>query len=85
MQVVKLGAHIGARIDGVNLAGALDPSTATAINAALLEHKVIFFREQHDLDDEGQLAVRTPARHADNRASDGDVAREPPAAHRLAL
>lgn len=56
MQVVKLGANIGARIDGVNLAGDLDPSTATNINAALLEHKVIFFRDQHDLTDDGQLA-----------------------------
>jgi taurine dioxygenase len=57
MQVVKLGAHIGARIDGVNLAGDLDGSTAAAINTALLEHKVIFFREQYDLDDQGQVAV----------------------------
>lgn len=56
MQVVKLGANIGARIDGVNLAGDVDASTAAKINAALLEHKVIFFREQHELDDEGQLA-----------------------------
>jgi alpha-ketoglutarate-dependent taurine dioxygenase len=30
--------------------------TVAAINAALLEHKVIFFRGQHDLDDDGQLA-----------------------------
>jgi alpha-ketoglutarate-dependent sulfate ester dioxygenase len=56
MQVVKLGAVIGARIDGVRLAGHLDPSTVADINAALLEHKVIFFRGQHDLDDDGQLA-----------------------------
>lgn len=56
MDVVKLGARIGARIDGVRLAGDLDASTAAEINAALLEHKVIFFREQHDLDDDGQLA-----------------------------
>jgi alpha-ketoglutarate-dependent sulfate ester dioxygenase len=55
MQVVKLGAVIGARIDGVRLAGHLDPSTVADINAALLEHKVIFFRGQHDLDDDGQL------------------------------
>ncbi len=34
----------------------IDPSTAAQINAALLEHKVIFFREQHGLDDDGQLA-----------------------------
>ena len=56
MRVVKLGANIGARIDGVRLAERLDSSTAAEINAALLEHKVIFFRGQHDLDDEGQLA-----------------------------
>ncbi|WP_123025762.1 TauD/TfdA dioxygenase family protein [Mycolicibacterium stellerae] len=56
MHVVKLGANIGARIDGVRLAGNLDRSTAANINTALLEHKVIFFREQHDLDDDGQLA-----------------------------
>jgi taurine dioxygenase len=54
--VVKLGANIGARIDGVRLAGDLATETVTAINDALLEHKVIFFRDQHDLDDEGQLA-----------------------------
>ncbi|MGE2736882.1 TauD/TfdA dioxygenase family protein [Mycolicibacterium vaccae] len=56
LRVVKLGAVIGARIDGVNLARGVDPATAAQINAALLEHKVIFFRGQHDLDDDGQLA-----------------------------
>jgi alpha-ketoglutarate-dependent taurine dioxygenase len=54
--VVKLGANIGARIEGVRLGGDLDPATVTKINDALLTHKVIFFREQHHLDDEGQLA-----------------------------
>jgi alkyl sulfatase len=54
--VVKLGANIGARIDGVRLAGDLDAETVAAINDALLRHKVIFFRDQHDLDDDGQLA-----------------------------
>jgi len=54
--IVKLGANIGARIDGVRLGGDLDPTAAEAINGALLEHKVIFFRDQHDLSDEGQLA-----------------------------
>ena len=56
VRVVKLGANIGARIDGVCLAESVDAATAAAINAALLEHKVIFIRDQHDLDDEGQLA-----------------------------
>jgi taurine dioxygenase len=57
MHVIKLGAHIGARIDGVNLAAGISPATATAINSTLLEHKVIFFRDQYELDDDGQLAV----------------------------
>jgi alpha-ketoglutarate-dependent taurine dioxygenase len=56
LDVVKLGANIGARIDGVRLADNLDAETVAAINGALLEHKVIFFRDQHDLDDDGQLA-----------------------------
>jgi taurine dioxygenase len=38
------------------LAENVDAATAAKINAALLEHKVIFFREQHGLDDETQLA-----------------------------
>lgn len=56
MHVVKLGARIGARIEGVRLAAVSDPRTVAGINDALIEHKVIFFREQHDLDDDGQLA-----------------------------
>ena len=54
--IVKLGAHIGARVDGVHLHGDLDHSTVAAINDALLTHKVIFFRDQHHLDDDTQLA-----------------------------
>ncbi|MCX5041804.1 TauD/TfdA family dioxygenase [Aldersonia sp. NBC_00410] len=54
--VVKLGAHIGARIDGVSLGGDLDPATVALIRQALLEHKVIFFRGQHHLDDDAQYA-----------------------------
>lgn len=56
VDVVKLGARIGARIDGVRLSDDLDGATVSAINDALLEHKVIFFRRQHDLDNDGQLA-----------------------------
>lgn len=56
LRVVKLGAHLGARVDGVRLTGDVDPDTVAAINTALLQHKVIFFRGQDHLDDEGQLA-----------------------------
>lgn len=55
LRVVKLGENIGARIDGVRL-GDVDTETARAINEAMLEHKVLFFRGQHHLDDEAQFA-----------------------------
>ncbi|MBB3603625.1 taurine dioxygenase [Mycolicibacterium sp. BK556] len=54
--VSKLGANIGAVVSGVRLGGDLYPDTVADIRAALLEHKVIFFRDQHHLDDDGQVA-----------------------------
>lgn len=54
LKVAKLGAHIGARIDGVRLGGDLDAATVAGIRSALLAHKVVFFRGQHHLDDTGQ-------------------------------
>lgn len=66
VRVVKLGAVIGARIDGVDIADGVHADAAALINAALLEHKVIFFRGQHSLDDESQLVfartLGTPTR-----------------------
>ena len=56
LTVTKLGSQIGARIDGVQLGGDLDTDTVDEIQDALLAHKVIFFRGQHHLDDEQQLA-----------------------------
>jgi alpha-ketoglutarate-dependent taurine dioxygenase len=56
VRVVQLGAVIGARIEGVQIANGVNPAAAAQINDALLEHKVIFLRGQHDLDDEAQLA-----------------------------
>jgi taurine dioxygenase len=65
--VTKLGSRLGARIDGVQLGGDLDPDTVEQIHQALLAHKVIFFRGQHHLDDAGQLAfaarLGTPVGH----------------------
>jgi alkyl sulfatase len=55
VRVVKLAEHIGARVDGIVLNGDLDSALVAALNAALLEHKVIFFRGQHHLDDAGHL------------------------------
>ena len=54
-RVVKLGENIGARIDGARL-GELDAETAAAINKALTDHKVVFFRGQHHLDDDSHYA-----------------------------
>jgi alpha-ketoglutarate-dependent sulfate ester dioxygenase len=53
--VVKLGEHIGARVDGLRL-GELDAETAAAVNEALVTHKVLFFRAQRHLDDDSQFA-----------------------------
>jgi alpha-ketoglutarate-dependent sulfate ester dioxygenase len=67
VSVTKLGSRIGARVDGVQLRGDLDPATVGEIRQALLTHKVIFFRGQHHLDDQQQLAfaglLGTPIGH----------------------
>lgn len=54
--VSKIGGRIGARIDGVRLSGDLSPETVATIRAAILEHKVVFFRGQNHLDDDAQIA-----------------------------
>ena len=56
LSVQRLGGRIGARIDGVRLGADLDPDTLSGIRAALLKHKVVFFRGQDHLDDAGQVA-----------------------------
>ena len=67
LTVTKLGSRIGARVDGVRLSGDLNATTVEEIRGALLSHKVIFFRGQHHLDDQGQLAfaglLGTPIGH----------------------
>ncbi|WP_067693223.1 TauD/TfdA dioxygenase family protein [Nocardia jejuensis] len=54
LDVVKLGARIGAQINGVRLGGDLDAATVAGIRAALNEHRVIFFRDQQHLSEDGQ-------------------------------
>jgi taurine dioxygenase len=56
LDVVPVAGRIGAEIRGLALGGDLDDATIAAIRAALVRHKVIFFREQHQLDDAGQEA-----------------------------
>lgn len=59
ISVQKLGSRIGAEISGVRLDGDLPYATVEEIRAALLTHKVIFFRDQHHLDDQQQLGFAT--------------------------
>ena len=56
MEIIPATRTIGAEIRGVSISGDLPPETVQAIRAALLKHKVIFFRDQHHLDDAGQEA-----------------------------
>jgi len=51
LDIHPLTGTIGAEIRGVPLAGDLDAGTVQAIEAALVRHKVIFFRDQHQLSD----------------------------------
>jgi taurine dioxygenase len=52
LEIVPVAGRIGAEIRNVRLSGDLDAATLGAVRAALLRHKVIFFRGQHDLTDQ---------------------------------
>lgn len=49
-----VAGRIGAEISGIKLSGELAPNIVESIRKALLAHKVLFFREQYHLDDQGQ-------------------------------
>lgn len=56
LDIRPVAGRIGAEISGVRLSGDLPDATIAAIRAALLAHKVIFFRAQTHLDDQAQEA-----------------------------
>lgn len=56
LDVRPVTGRIGAEIAGVDLASPLDEATIAAIRTALLDWKVLFFRDQHGLDADRQLA-----------------------------
>jgi alpha-ketoglutarate-dependent sulfate ester dioxygenase len=56
LDVAPVGGRIGAEIRGVAL-GNIDDSTLAAIRAALMRHKVIFFRDQQLSDQEHEAFV----------------------------
>jgi taurine dioxygenase len=55
-EVERLGARLGAEIHGLDLKQGLDPETFKAFEAALIEHKVVFLRDQH-LDTAQHVAI----------------------------
>ncbi|MEU1365336.1 TauD/TfdA family dioxygenase [Streptomyces sp. NPDC005803] len=73
--VQKLGGRIGAVISGVRLGGDLAPETVAAVRAALLAHKVVFFRGQDHLDEDSHEAfgrlLGTPVAHPTVPSADG--------------
>lgn len=54
IDVRPVSGRIGAEIGGVDLSGDLDERTVADIRQAVLTHKVVFFRGQNDLTDQGQ-------------------------------
>ncbi|WP_248964015.1 TauD/TfdA dioxygenase family protein [Sphaerisporangium perillae] len=55
LSLTPLGPNFGAEVNGLDLATATDEEVA-AVSAALVDHKVLFFRDQN-LDDDGQVAL----------------------------
>lgn len=55
LTVKPVAGYIGADISGVDLTRNLDDATIAGIRAALLKHKVLFFRDQH-IDHAQQIA-----------------------------
>jgi taurine dioxygenase len=54
IDVRRVAGNIGAEISGVRIAPDLPDGVVKLIRDALLEHKVVFFRDQHHLDDASQ-------------------------------
>ncbi|KYF65132.1 TauD/TfdA dioxygenase family protein [Sorangium cellulosum] len=57
LEIVPIAGRIGAEVRGVRLSADLDPATVSEIRKAWLRYKVIFFRNQHHLDDAGQQTL----------------------------
>ncbi|WP_114857462.1 TauD/TfdA dioxygenase family protein [Azospirillum brasilense] len=54
--ITPINGNIGAELRGVTLSGDLHPAVLKAIQDAVYEHKVVFVRDQHHLDDARQEA-----------------------------
>jgi alpha-ketoglutarate-dependent taurine dioxygenase len=51
LDIAPVAGRIGAEVRGIALSGDLDGGTIAAIRTALSRHKVLFFRDQTELDD----------------------------------
>ncbi|MQY02715.1 TauD/TfdA dioxygenase family protein [Actinomadura macrotermitis] len=56
MEIEPVAGRIGAQVCRVRLSGALGEEAVRRLRAALLRHKVLFFRDQHHLDAAEQTA-----------------------------
>ena len=56
LEIHPVAGRIGAEIRGIELSANLEPAVIEAIQAALVQYKVVFFRAQIHLDDQGQEA-----------------------------
>ena len=56
LDIAPVGGRIGAEVRGLPLSGNLSDGDVAAVLDALYRHKVLFFRDQHQLDDAGQEA-----------------------------
>lgn len=78
LTVTKIGGRIGAEIGGVRLGGELEADVVAGIRAALLAHKVVFFRGQDHLDADGHEAfaqlLGAPVAHPTVPSADGRYA-----------
>ncbi|MGW5847832.1 TauD/TfdA dioxygenase family protein [Streptomyces sp. NPDC055254] len=76
--VTRIGGRIGAEIGGVRLGADLTDATVGEIRAALLAHKVVFFRGQDHLDETSHEAfarlLGTPVAHPTVPSADGRYA-----------
>lgn len=75
LDIRPVGGCLGAEVSGVNLSDSLSDPIVTALNAALLRYKVLFFRDQSHLDDASQEAfatrLGTPVAHPTVPVRDG--------------
>ncbi len=76
LDIVPVAGRIGAEVRDIALNGELDPALIATLHRALARHKVLFFRDQHALDDAGHQSFGrrfgTPVTHPTAPAQKGD-------------